>query len=543
MSGLVTLDWIVIGIYFLLLMGIAWWVIRQKQENSEDYFLAGRNVGWFIVGASIFASNIGSEHLVGLAGAGADSGMPLAHYELHAWIVLLLGWVFLPFYARSGVFTMPEFLEKRYNEKARWFLSVVSLLGYIFTKVSVSIYAGGVVFQSFLGIDFWTGAILTLVVTGLYTVLGGMRAVVYTEALQTIILIAGAMAVTLIGLNHEAVGGWSGLREIVGSEHFNMWKPMDHPKYPWTGMVFGGAIVGIWYWCTDQYIVQRVLSAKNLKEGRRGAIWGGFLKLFPVFLFLVPGMVAFALSQQGVLQYDSPNEVLPVMVKTLLPAGIRGLVAAGLLAALMSSLASVFNSASTLFTIDIYKKLKPNTPEKDLVRTGRIATALIVMLGFAWIPVMKNAPGTLYDYLQSVQSYIAPPITAVFLLGIFHKRINATGAMSTLIIGFGIGLVRLTLDTIKTFSPDTTYSGFWKSIQDIPFSHFAIVMFVICIAILIIVSLFTAKPSEEKLAGLTFGTLSKEQLAANRNSYNIWDIVASVGIILIIAGILIYFTG
>lgn len=543
MTGLDTLDWIVIGLYFLVLIGIAWWVIRQKQEDSEDYFLAGRNVGWFIVGASIFASNIGSEHLVGLAGAGADSGMPLAHYELHAWIVLVLGWVFLPFYARSGVFTMPEFLEKRYNSKARWFLSIVSLLGYIFTKVSVSIYAGGVVFQSFLGIDFWTGAILTLLITGLYTVLGGMRAVVYTEALQSFILIAGALSVTLIGLNHEAIGGWSGLREIVGTEHFNMWKPIDHPKYPWTGMVFGGAIVGIWYWCTDQYIVQRVLSAKNITEGRRGAIWGGFLKILPVFLFLVPGMVAFALSKKGVLNYESANEVLPAMVKTLLPTGIRGLVAAGLLAALMSSLASVFNSASTLFTIDIYKKLKPKTPEKDLVRTGRIATAFIVLLGFLWIPVMKNAPGTLYDYLQSVQSYIAPPITAVFLLGIFFKRINSQGAMATLIGGFGIGLIRLTLDTIKTFNPTTSYTGIWKSIQDIPFSHFAIVMFVICVGILILVSLLTKRPSEKQLAGLTFGTLSAEQIESNQNSYNKWDVIASIGIIAIIIVILSYFTG
>ncbi|MDH3710630.1 MAG: sodium:solute symporter [Cyclobacteriaceae bacterium] len=542
-NGLTALDWLVIGLYFILLMGIAWWVIRQKQEDSEDYFLAGRNVGWFIVGASIFASNIGSEHLVGLAGAGADSGMPLAHYELHAWIVLVLGWVFLPFYARSGVFTMPEFLEKRYNAKARRFLSVVSLVGYIFTKVSVSIYAGGVVFQSFLGIGFWPGAILTLVITGLYTILGGMRAVVYTEALQTIVLITGALSVTLIGLNHEAVGGWFGLKEIVGSEHFNMWKPIDHPRYPWTGMVFGGAIVGIWYWCTDQYIVQRVLSAKNITEGRRGAIWGGFLKILPVFLFLVPGMVAYALSQKGVLQYESANEVLPAMVKTLLPSGIRGLVAAGLLAALMSSLASVFNSASTLFTIDIYKKLKPQTPEKDLVRTGRIATGIIVLLGFAWIPVMKNAPGTLYDYLQSVQSYIAPPITAVFLLGIFFKRINAKGAMATLIGGFAIGLVRLTLDTFKTFNPGVSYTGFWKTVQDIPFSHFAIVMFVICVGILIVVSLLTAKPSEKQLAGLTFGTLSPEQINSNKNSYNKWDVIASLGIVAIIVGILMYFTG
>ncbi len=536
------LDWIVIGGYFVLLAAIAIWVLSKKQNNAEDYFLASRNVGWFIIGASIFASNIGSEHLVGLAGAGAESGMPMAHYELHAWIVLLLGWVFLPFYARSGVFTMPEFLEKRYNPKARRLLSIISLVGYVLTKVSVSIYAGGIVFQALLGINFWTGAILTLVFTGIYTVVGGMRAVVYTEALQTFILIAGALAVTIIGMNHEAVGGWSGLKEIVGNEHFNMWKPIDHPKYPWTGMVFGGAIVGIWYWCTDQYIVQRVLTAKNVTEGRRGAIWGGFLKILPVFLFLVPGMVAFALSKQGVLQYESPNEVLPVMVKTLLPEGLRGLVAAGLLAALMSSLASVFNSCSTLFTMDIYKKRNPDATGKQLVSTGRIATVIIVILGFAWIPVMKNAPGTLYDYLQSVQSYIAPPITVIFLLGIFHKRMNAKGAMATLYVGLAIGIFRLTLDTIATFQ-GTSFTGILGSIAAIPFSHFAILMFFICCIVMIVVSLSSEKPSEAQLAGLTFGTLSPEQKASNKASYSWLDIVASVLIIVIIIGILTYFTG
>jgi len=369
-----------------------------------------------------------------------------------------------------------------------------------------------------------------------------MRAVVYTEALQTVVLIGGALAVTLIGLNHEAIGGWSGLKEIVGSEHFNMWKPIDHPQYPWTGMVFGGAIVGIWYWCTDQYIVQRVLTAKNLKEGRRGAIWGGFLKILPVFLFLVPGMVAFALSKEGVLTYESPNQVLPEMVKVLLPEGIRGLVAAGLLAALMSSLASVFNSCSTLFTIDIYKKIRPTASEAKLVSTGRIATAVIVVLGFAWIPVMKDAPGTLYDYLQSVQSYIAPPITVIFLLGIFFKRINSQGALATLYGGFAIGLFRLVLDTISTFS-GTSFTGLLGSIAAIPFSHFAILIFVICVGIIFIVSFLTEQQSEASISGLTFGTLTPEHKAETRKSYDLKDVIASVFIILVIIAILVYFTG
>jgi SSS family solute:Na+ symporter len=299
MGLLTTPDWWVIGLYFIVLFAIALFVILQKQRNTEDYFLAGRNVGWFMIGASIFASNIGSEHVVGLAGTGAESGMPLAHFELHAWIVLLLGWVFLPFYVRSGVFTMPEFLEKRFNAKTRWFLSIFSLVGYILTKVSVSVYAGGVVIESLLGIDFWTGALITVVLTGVYTVLGGMRAVLYTEALQTVILIVGALAVTFLGLRE--VGGWAELQSIAGSDHFNMWRPSNDPDFPWTGLLFGGTIVGIWYWCTDQYIVQRTLAAKNVTIGRRGAIFGAFLKILPIFIFLIPGIIAYALSLTGKL--------------------------------------------------------------------------------------------------------------------------------------------------------------------------------------------------------------------------------------------------
>ncbi len=531
-----TLDWIVIGLYFILLFGIAIWVILQKQNNSEDYFLAGRNVGWFVVGASIFASNIGSEHVVGLAGTGAESGMPMAHFELHAWIVLLLGWVFLPFYARSGVFTMPEFLERRFNAQARWFLSIFSLVGYVLTKVSVSVYAGGVVIESLMGFDFWTGALITVVITGLYTVLGGMRAVVYTEALQTIILIAGALAVTLIGLNE--IGGWQELRSIVGSEHFNMWRPANDPDFPWTGLVIGGSIVGVWYWCTDQYIVQRALAAKNITVGRRGTIFGALLKLFPVFIFLVPGIIAHAMSKTGQMTLESSDQALPALMAHLLPVGVRGLVAAGLLAALMSSLASVFNSCSTLFTLDIYKKLRPDTEEHQLVNIGRMATVIVVLLGIAWIPVMANISGVLYEYLQSVQSYIAPPITAVFLLGLFWKRINSQGAIATLVGGFLLGMSRLVTEIWKEDMTGLLYT--WATIN---FLHFCILLFIICIILCITVSLLTEKPSEAQLVGLTYGTLTAEQREANRNSYNRWDIIASLFVVAIIIWILAYFTG
>ncbi len=538
MKGLETLDWIVIGIYFLVLLGIALWVILQKQKDTEDYFLAGRDVGWFVVGASIFASNIGSEHVVGLAGTGASNKLPLLIYELHAWVVLMLGWVFLPFYARSGVFTMPEFLEKRFNSDARWFLSIFSLVAYIMTKISVTIYAGGVVISSLLNIDFLTGALATVILTGLYTILGGMRAVVYTEALQTVILILGAATLTFMGLN--AVGGWGELKATLGDDYFDMWRPATDPEFPWPSLVITSTIVGIWYWCTDQYIVQRVLTARNIKEGRRGTIFGGFLKLLPVFLFLIPGVIALALKEKGQLQWESADQAFPVLMSNLLPDGLRGLVAAGLLAALMSSLASVFNSCSTLFTVDIYKKLRPNASEKHLLRTGKLATVIMVILGIIWIPVMANISGVLYEYLQSVQSYIAPPITAVFLLGVFSKRINAKGAMATLVTGLILAAIRLILELNKgSLDPD----GFLFIIGSMNFLKFAAWLFLISVTVAVVVSLMNPKPSEEKLQGLTFGTITPEQKAENRASYNMWDILASLGVIAIVIYIMVSFNG
>ncbi|UZH54504.1 sodium:solute symporter [Salinimicrobium tongyeongense] len=538
MQTLDTFDWISIGIYFAVLLGIAVWVIQKKQSNTEDYFLAGRNVGWFVVGASIFASNIGSEHVVGLAGAGAGNKLPMLIYEIQAWVVLILGWVFLPFYARSGVFTMPEFLEKRFDARSRWVLSIFSIIAYVLTKISVTIYAGGVVVSALLGIDFWTGALSTVILTGIYTVLGGMRAVVYTETLQAIILVLGAAALTFIGL--DKVGGWNSMVDTVGPEYFNMWRPATDPDFPWPSLLITSTIVGIWYWCTDQYIVQRALTARNIKEGRRGTIFGALLKLLPVFLFLVPGIIALTLKMRGELHWDSPDQAFPVLMSNLLPSGLRGLVAAGLLAALMSSLASVFNSCSTLFTVDIYKKLKPDTPEKKLVRTGQIATVIIVLIGIIWIPIMANISGVLYEYLQSVQSYIAPPITAVFLLGIFYKRINATGAFVTLITGLIVGALRIVLEITKdSLDPD----GFLYVLGGSNFLSFGAWFFLFCIILIVVVSHLTAVPSKEKTDNLTFQTISEEEKKNNKNSYNWKDIVVSVIILVIVAVVMIFFSG
>jgi SSS family solute:Na+ symporter len=325
---------------------------------------------------------------------------------------------------------------------------------------------------------------------------------------------------------------------MAGSDHFNMWRPMTDPDFPWTGLLIGGSIVGVWYWCTDQYIVQRVLAAKNVTVGRKGAIFGALLKLTPVFIFLVPGIIAYALAQSGQLEIESSDQAFAAIMAHVLPAGLRGLVTAGLLAALMSSLASVFNSCSTLFTIDIYQKLWPETPEKRLVNIGRVATGIIVLLGIAWIPVMQNISGVLYEYLQSVQSYLAPPITAVFLLGLFWKRINKQGAIATLVGGFVLGMSRLVLELNKDGL--TGFLHIWATIN---FLHFCILLFVICVIICISVSILTPRPPEVQIAGLTYGTLSAEQKAANKASYGWPEIVASAVVIALVIGILAYFTG
>ncbi len=529
------LDWIALILFFIGLGYIIWRVINQKQNSPEQYFLAGRNLGWFVIGASIFASNIGSEHIVGLAGTAANSGMVMGHYELHSWIILLLGWFFVPFYLRSTVFTMPEFLEKRFSESSRWILTIITLVSYVLTKVSVTVYAGAVVFETLMGIEFWSGALLIVIITGCYTVLGGLKAVIYTDTLQAMVLIIGSITISVIGL--MKIGGWSNLVSAVEPTHFNMFLPADHPDFPWIGMVFAPPIIGIWYWCTDQYIVQRVLSAKNVTEARKGTIFAGYLKLLPIFMFFIPGLIAYAMTKTGQLSYASSDQVFPTLVRELLPSGIRGLVAGGLLAALMSSLSSVFNSCSTLFTMDIYKKLYPETGEKKLVLVGRIATAIVVLSGIMWIPFIKVVSGAgLYTYLQSVQAYIAPPIASVFLLGLFWNRINANGALAALLGGFIAGMVRLGLEIKKsTLMAD----GIWYKIADLNFLYFAILSFLTCVVILISVSMLTPPPDASKINGLTYDTSKVDN---EENSDLKSDKINSYVILAILALILLYFS-
>ncbi len=589
-----TLDWIVIAGYFALLLGLSWWGVNKNRDTTADYFLAAHSLGWFVVGASIFASNIGSEHLVGLAGSGATDGVAMAHYELHAWCLLVLGWLLVPFYMRSGVYTMPQFLEKRFSPASRYVLSIISLIAYVVTKIAVGIFAGGVVFQAllpeltFAGIDgFWIGSVLVLLITGLYTTLGGFRAVAYTEALQTIILIVGSALVTYFGL--EKIGGWNELRSTVDSDMFNLWKPLvpenvastwapvsesdaagklvrqawyfDFPNhYPWLGMLICAPVIGLWYWCTDQYIVQRTLGAPNQTEARRGSIFAGYLKLLPVFIFIIPGVICWGLIQKvnageitdldfsAMLNEEGgirdSGQAFPLMVMNVLPVGIRGVVVAGLLAALMSSLAGVFNACATLFTIDLYAKARPDATESQLVTVGRIATTVMVLIGMAWIPIIRGSRG-LYDYLQSVQGYLAPPIFVVFFLGVFWKRMNAQGCLAALLVGFAVGLFRLAVDTPAKLYADFAYAegSFLWIVNKIYFQYFSIIILIISAATMVVVSYLTREPNYEGIKGLTFGTLTPEHREQTRRSWTALDVVTSVGLLAAIVVAYLYFRG
>ena len=510
-----SLDWIVIAIFFVALIGIIVWVMRQKQNNAADYFLGGKDATWIAIGASIFASNIGSEHLIGLAGSGASSGMAMAHWEIQGWMILLLGWVFVPFYTRSMVYTMPEFLERRFNPQSRTILATISLISYVLTKVAVTVYAGGLVFQQVFGIEqlwgidfFWIAAIGLVLLTALYTIFGGMKSVLYTSVLQTPILLLGSLIILVLGL--KELGGWDEMMRICSSVQVNEYgdtmvnliRDNNDAQYPWLGALIGSAVIGFWYWCTDQFIVQRVLSGKDEKEARRGTIFGAYLKLLPVFLFLIPGMIAFAIHQnsiaaggEGFLPMLANGNVnsdaaFPTLVAKLLPAGVKGLIVCGILAALMSSLASLFNSSAALFTIDFYQRYKPNTDPKKLVRIGQAATVVIVILGILWIPVMRSVGDVLYLYLQDVQSVLAPGIAAAFLIGILWKRATAMGGMWALLSGLIIGLTRLGAKVYYSNAgvlPGSDGSMFQYLFYDCNWLFFCGWMLVFCLAVGVIV--------------------------------------------------------
>lgn len=569
MTIMAPLDWLVILGYFALLAAVVV-LTRRSQETSQDFFLGGRSVGWLAIGASIFAANIGSEHVIGLAGQGARTGLSMAHWEFHAWVLVLMAWVFLPFYYNSGVQTMPEFLERRFGPRARWILSLVSLAAYVLTKISVTVFAGALFFEVMLPeisltigdttiSSFWIGAFTTVTLAGVYASFGGLLAVVYTDLVQTGIILAGSISVTFFSLSrlgHTLPGGglgdgWGVLKATLKQspdvvQAFSLWHPLSHPTLPWLGVVVASITIGVWYWCTDQFIIQRTLAARNMTQARRGALWGGLLKLTPVFIFLVPGMLGFALHQHGIIHIPldkagtiDGDKVFPTLVTSLLPTGFRGLVVAGLVAALMSSLASLFNSVATLFTVDVYKKLHKGVSERWLVHIGRLTTVVMTGLGLVWVPIMKAVSGGgLYQYIQSVQSFLAPPIVAVFLLGLCWKRSNLRGAVWGLSLGFVIGMVKLTIDALYRTGDPSSLLVKIANFQDFYFSG---ILLLISLAIVVIASLTAPAPDPAAIKGVCFSTLDAEYRRANRASWNKVDVIASCVVVSLVVCAYAYF--
>nr|7SL8_A Chain A, Sodium/glucose cotransporter 1 [Homo sapiens] len=521
-------DISVIVIYFLLVMAVGLWsMFKTNRGTVGGFFLAGRSMVWWPIGASLFASNIGSGHFIGLAGTGAASGLAVGGFEWNALVLLLvLGWVFVPIYIKAGVVTMPEYLRKRFGgQRIQVYLSVLSLFLYIFTKISVDIFSGAIFINLALGWNLYLSIILLLAITALYTITGGLAAVIYTDTLQTLIMLIGALI--LMGFAFHEVGGYDAFMEkymkaiptIVSdgnttfqekcytprADSFHIFRDPLTGDLPWPGFIFGLTILALWYWCTDQVIVQRCLAAKNMSHVKGGCILAGYLKLLPMFIMVMPGMISRILFPDKVAcvvpsecekycgtKVGCTNIAYPTLVVELMPNGLRGLMLAVMLAALMSSLTSIFNSASTLFTMDIYAKVRKRASEKELMIVGRLFVLFLVVVSIAWIPIVQSAQsGQLFDYIQSVSSYLAPPVAAVFLLAIFWKRVNEQGAFWGLILGLLLGLSRLILEFAYGTGSCMEPSNCPTIICGVHYLYFAIILFAISGIVTVVVSLLT----------------------------------------------------
>ncbi|OGQ18310.1 MAG: hypothetical protein A3B70_06085 [Deltaproteobacteria bacterium RIFCSPHIGHO2_02_FULL_40_11] len=472
------IDLIIVIAYFVVVLALGLYFSRTDQKGDSDFFVAGRKLGWFMIGASLFASNISSEHLIGLSADGFRTGLAVGNYEWGACLILLiLAVVFVPFYVGSKIQTMPEFLEKRYGVGARIYLSFITIVANVLVRISVALYAGAIVMQQMFGLGFWTSIFILAGTTVLYTAAGGLKAVVYTDSIQAIILLIGTAALSFIAL--DRVGGWTELKAGLDASMFDMVRPASDPEMPWVGLVLGVPVLGIWYWCTDQVIVQRVLGARSIHQARMGSIFAAFLKILPVFLFVLPGLCARVLFPE-----IEAKAVFPTLVNELLPVGVTGLVAAALIAALMSSLDSTLNSTSTLVALDFYGRFHPRASKHSVVKIGRWTTAIVMAFGMAWVIVVARAE-SLFQYLQQVNAAISPPIAASFLLGIFWRRANYPGVMCSLIGGLILGILLL------------VYNPY-------PFLISAAITFGASVVLLVGISLFTGKPSKEQTTGLVW---------------------------------------
>uniref|UniRef100_A0A665V2G6 Sodium/glucose cotransporter 1 n=2 Tax=Echeneis naucrates TaxID=173247 RepID=A0A665V2G6_ECHNA len=523
-------DISVIVVYFVVVLAVGLWaMVRTNRATVGGFFLAGRSMVWWPIGASLFASNIGSGHFVGIAGTAAASGIAIGGFEWNALIVVcILGWLFVPIYIKAGVVTMPEYLKKRFGgQRIRIYLSVLSLFLYVFTKISADMFSGAIFINQALGVDIYLAVVLLLLITALYTVTGGLAAVIYTDTLQTIIMIVGSFI--LMGFAFNEVGGYERFQErymeaipsVTANfsascyeprpDSFHLFRNAITGDLPWPGLVFGLTIQALWYWCTDQVIVQRCLSAKNLSHVKAGCILCGYLKLLPMFLMVFPGMISRILYTDEVACVDPAeckkycgatvgctNIAYPKMVLDLMPNGLRGLMLSVMMASLMSSLTSIFNSASTLFTMDIYTKIRRSATERELMIAGRVFILVLIGVSIAWIPVVQSAQsGQLFDYIQSITSYLTPPVAALFMLAIFCKRVNEYGAFYGLIIGLAIGLSRMIAEFAYGTGSCVEPSNCPTIICGVHYLYFSIILFVISCIVILSISLMT-KPIPDK---------------------------------------------
>jgi SSS family solute:Na+ symporter len=574
-------DWLVVALFAAVMLAIVIAAVRAKAKSGEDYFLSSRDSNWLQIGTSIFSSNIGSEHLVGLAGAGFATGMAMAHWEMQGWIILILGWVFVPLYDRMKVFTMPEFLELRFSRGSRNVLSLLTIASLVLTKIAVTIYAGDVVVRTLLGIDtvdifgfrvdvFWAIALGLAFTTGLYTVLGGLRVIMYTAVLQAPVLILGSLCILYSGLSvlghGDLIAGWHATVVAAGAK-IHLIRPLGDPDWSWAAVLPGSAIIGFWYWCTDQYIVQRVLAGKNQQQSRRGAILAAFLKLTPVFIFLVPGMIAFALTQVPASGFHTSGDAAYTsLVAQILPHGLRGMVACSMIVALMASLASKFNASATLFTMDFFREWYPNASGRTEVVVGRIATAAIVVMGVCWVLVIKSLHSDLYVYLQSVQGYLSPAIAVLFLLGVFWTRATAPAALIAFVVGVAGGFARLMADlvmrddgvavttlkqqlyqhTIGQPAYDSAIAvirarhGWVFDFWNIHWLYYTQILFVVTAALMIAISLMTKTPNPATVKFTWYGATAEEK-AATRASWNGWDVGLSIVVVAAVVAFYIAF--
>ncbi|MDR3459729.1 MAG: sodium:solute symporter [Verrucomicrobiae bacterium] len=564
------------------MIATVWFSMRKKNESGKDYFLSGRDANWLQIGSSIFSSNIGSEHLVGLAGAGFLTGMAMAHWEMHGWIILILGWAFVPLYDRMKIFTMPEFLELRFSRGSRNVLSLLTMASLVLTKIAATIYAGDVVIRTLLNVQkihvpglgdidvFWAIALGLAFTTGLYTIFGGMRVIMYTAVLQAPVLIFGSLCILFVGLRALGHGslaeGWHTMLSAAGN-NIHLIRSKNDPEWGWTKVLPSSAIIGFWYWCTDQYIVQRVLAGKNQQESRRGSILAGFFKLTPVFIFLIPGMIAFALTQTPGSGFSTSGDAAYTsLVGQILPHGLRGMVACGMIVALMASLGSKFNASATLFTMDFYREWYPNASGKTEVLVGRIATAVIVFVGICWVLVIKMLHSNLYEYLQSVQGYLSPAIAVLFGVGVFWKRATAPAALWSFSIGVIGGFARLAADLVMKdvkaadgsslkdlkehlyqgtitadqyatmIAPIKEKYGIIFQFEDIHWLYWCQILFVFTLALMIVISLMTKAPDPKTVKYTWYGATPEEK-AATKASWNALDVVLS----LIVIGTIVLF--